>query len=92
MTGMSRVDEMLELQYKERMKVDTVVLNGKHVAIYTKYNNPSISGVFVGEMRPYEWSRDKCLVVQIKSGVLVFIKREDIAYIEVSELGTIAED
>ena len=89
--GISRVDDMIEEQRRARSSQkesdNVVMLLGKYVSITPKYGNTSIIGVFIGEKRPFEYTRENCLAVQTSEGVTSFIRREDIAYITLLECG-----
>lgn len=93
--GISRVDDMIEEQNRTRSNQkdsdSVVVLLGKYVSIMPKYGNIPIIGIFVGEKRPFEYTRENCLVVQTSEGVTSFIRREDIAYITLLESGIVQE-
>ena len=81
--GISRVDDML---YQQDIKKGIVSLVGKYVKIVPRYG-PVITGIFTGEVRPREYTREDCLCIQVSEGILAYIRRDDISYIVVSETG-----
>lgn len=92
--GISRVAEMLESAPQDSRRTEShevVKMFNRQVIIYPKYG-PMIQGLYVGEKRLYEYSRDAVLVVQVATGRTVFIHREDVSYIEVSESGYVTEN
>ena len=52
----------------------------------------SIIGIFIGEVRPREYTREDCLCVQVSEGTMAYIRRDDISYIMVSETGFVTEE
>ena len=81
----SRTSEILEDQAKDDSNV--IKMLGEYVRIVPKYGGKEIVGLFVGEKRLREFSREDVFVIEIDIGIHAFIKREDVLYVVVSSCG-----
>jgi len=83
-SGLDRTSEMLEVRGKNKSEV---IMMGKIVKIFPKYGS-SFCGLFIGDkIRLHEFSREDALVVETSPGTRVYIKREDISHVAVSDCG-----
>lgn len=85
-TGISRVDDLLESQKRIPSENNTVRMFGRQVIIVPKFG-PEICGLFIGEKRLYEYSKGTVFVIQTSPGINVFISRDEVSYVKVAEIG-----
>ena len=85
-TGISRVDDLIEEQKKSPIDNNTIRMLGRNVIIIPKFG-PEICGLFIGEKRLYEYSKGTVFVIQTSPGINVFISRDEVSYVKVAEIG-----
>ncbi len=71
-------------------EIDIVKMFGKYVKVIPKQGDP-IEGLFVGEKRLYEYTKDIIFVIQIGVGLHAFISRDNVSYILVSDSGIVSD-
>ena len=81
----------MNLEVERRLnaaKPDMLSMMGKRVTIIPK-DGSKIEGVFCGEERLRELSRENVFVVEIGPDVHVYIKRDNVSYVIIDECGYI---
>ena len=80
------MDDLIESQKRIQTDNNTIRMLGRNVIIIPKFG-PEICGIFIGEKRLYEYSKETVFVIQTSPGISVFISRDEVSYIKVAETG-----